>query len=434
MGDRRRYGRALAMGLWWALAMGLWWALTGCGGGTSTGTTTPATSGATGTIRLQVAWPDLPQPPAASRAIPRQTQSIVLTATVPGWTKTFSTFVNRNYLSASETVVLSSIPADTGTTQVVAKAYRDWSGQGDALAEGSATVAVKTDQVVTVEITLTPYTYGSDQTPHYIRTIGDKSSTQNGQTYPATYTLVSPTSVYVDSNLMLWMVDSSVDPKDSKPMVRRFYPPGYRWETAVPLPAVATAVTGAQGVVYVLLPNNTIGRIDSSGALSTLSKSDWGEVTGIGADPANKFVYATDRRGSRVLKINGDLKGGWSVFCQSPSLQEPKGVAVDKDGNVFVLALYPHVSRYTSKGQSDKARSWDRATRPGGIALDPKGTYVYTTDSDAKIIAKWKASDLSDCWIHWPTELVSATGITVDDDATVFVADKDDNLIKLFAP
>src|SRR5262249_54920746 len=114
------------------------------------------------------------------------------------------------------------------------------------------------------------------------------------------------------------------------------------------------------------------------------------------------------------------------------NFERPTSVAVDRNGNVYVVQLdHPKVQKFNSNGELQA--SWDgslgaggKFNFPTGIAVDGND-YVYVVDNGNSRIQKFNTN--GDYVTHWGTvgsgdgQFVYPYGVGVDGNHNVYVAD-----------
>lgn len=127
------------------------------------------------------------------------------------------------------------------------------------------------------------------------------------------------------------------------------------------------------------------------------------------------------------------------AFVKKWSHDNPNGVAIDKDGNLWVTGGH-RISKYKTDGtlllrlkDSDSAEfrlDWELfvATDSSGniYVLNTNRNYVMKFSSEGQYIKKWGVQGTGDGELNWPL------GIAVDANGKVYVADSDNHRIQRF--
>ncbi len=165
-------------------------------------------------------------------------------------------------------------------------------------------------------------------------------------------------------------------------------------------------------------------------------------------------LYIADSRNHRIqhLSTDGTVLQTWGGFADAGQgsapdgmFNEPWGVAVAPDGNVFVSDTWNHrVQKFTSDGQflktwgvSGLADTPYSFYGPRGIAVDGSGrVYVADTgnnrivifDEEGQYITQFGSPGIN------PGEFSEPVGVAVDADGLVYVTDTWNQRIQVFAP
>ncbi|MEI6715812.1 MAG: MBG domain-containing protein [Verrucomicrobiota bacterium] len=170
------------------------------------------------------------------------------------------------------------------------------------------------------------------------------------------------------------------------------------------------AVDGNGNVYVADYDNRVIRKIAADRTVTTLDGS-FNSPYGVAADKAGN-VYVADRWDATIKKIKADgtvavLAGssgttdGIDGFGAAARFSEPRGVAVDGAGNVYVGTYWGRTirvitpagdvtsiaGRFTDDGVSDGAGQNARFLRPVAVAVDPNGV-VYVGDPELQTIRK----------------------------------------------
>ncbi len=215
---------------------------------------------------------------------------------------------------------------------------------------------------------------------------------------------------------------------------------------------VSNFAFGPTGEIYILqsygnngspmiIKTASDGTVISSFAVEGSGDGQLNNPRGIAVDSLGN-VYVSDQYNNRVVKF--DSSGNFvSKFGSSGSgdgeLQYPRGIAVDSLGNVYVSDQYNNrvvkfdssgnfVSKFGSSGSGDGELS-----RPNGISVDSLGN-VYVVDEDnsrvvkfdssGNFVSKFGSSGTGDGQYRYPQ------GIGVDSSDNVYVLDNDKGIVK----
>lgn len=234
--------------------------------------------------------------------------------------------------------------------------------------------------------------------------------------------------------------------------------------------------TDAQGNVYVQdVWDHKIRKITPNGAVSTFAGSSEGYENGSGnsskfnnpygiAVDAKGNVYVADLGNNKIRKITSNgtvstLAGSSSGYTNSSGssakFNNPYGVAVDAQGNIYVSDMGNHVIRKISpdesvstlagstKGFADGSGTSAKFNTPSGIAVDTQGN-VYVADAANHKIRKITPNGTVSTLAGSSSGFLDATGtnakfdnpngITVDTLGNVYVADNYNNKIRKITP
>jgi DNA-binding beta-propeller fold protein YncE len=158
---------------------------------------------------------------------------------------------------------------------------------------------------------------------------------------------------------------------------------------------------------------------------------------------ANGNLYVADKDKKRILKLplsSTDLEVSIPTGDATTQIGNPLGVAIDKDGNVYVTQAN-QIQKFNRNGQLvewPKGGFGDGQFKfPTGIAVDSERGYVYVADSgnnriqqfyiDGRYKYQWGKAGHDDGQFNDPT------GIAVDSErGYVYVADSGNNRIQKF--
>ncbi len=231
------------------------------------------------------------------------------------------------------------------------------------------------------------------------------------------------------------------------------------------------AVDPATGNIYVAdINNNSIRFVDiASGIVSTLAGvSGKGNADGSGAATfnypnstvvdANGNVFVSDKANNTIRKVT--TAGNVTTFATG--LNSPSGLAIDNAGNLFVSTEGNHSIYKVStsgtvqfvaggggagangSGADDGVGASASFNVPSGLAIDPQGN-VYVADkfnnkirkvTPAGVVSSFAGSGLIgiDDGFGALASFYNPTGIVIDTAGNFFVADQFNNLIRKVSP
>jgi sugar lactone lactonase YvrE len=220
------------------------------------------------------------------------------------------------------------------------------------------------------------------------------------------------------------------------------------------------AATYVDGTVYVYVADTNNSRIrkfsyDSTAGYTHVASWDGSGTEGQLYDPGGVTVapdgsiYVADTGHDRIVRFtaDGDYLTHWGVRYSQPygyqigEFWEPKGVAVDAEGNVYVADTGHHcIQKFTADGIG--LGTWSIGDGPfncpAGIAIDCYGT-IYVADTGnhrlqvftypmepPEFLTEWGKPGSADGEFNEPR------GVAVDPDGYVYVADALNNRIQRF--
>jgi len=155
-------------------------------------------------------------------------------------------------------------------------------------------------------------------------------------------------------------------------------------------------------------------------------------------------VFVADTYNDRIQKLtpNGQLIAKWgSHGSENSQFVGPSAIAIDSGANIYVADTYnSRVQKFTSNGEFVKSwggfGSGDGEFKfPGGIALDTSGN-LYVADSwnyriqkftsDGQFVTKWGSEGTGDGQFDWPD------AVAIDGRGDVYVADTYNDRIQKF--
>jgi sugar lactone lactonase YvrE len=163
-------------------------------------------------------------------------------------------------------------------------------------------------------------------------------------------------------------------------------------------------------------------------------------------------IYILDTGNNQVVHIDqeGNILNSWGTFGSAESggalpgsFNEPWGIAIDDDGNIYVADTWNHrIQKFSPEGQFITAwgRFGQRETPdsfwgPRDVAIDPSG-HVYVTDTGNKRIAVFDSAGV------FVTEFGEVgfgdgqfdepSGLAMDENGNLYVADTWNQRIQVF--
>jgi sugar lactone lactonase YvrE len=262
-------------------------------------------------------------------------------------------------------------------------------------------------------------------------------------------------------------------------------PPSNVQATAAPLAAPAQIAYDAAGNLYIAdLNDNVIRKVDLAGIVTTVAGTgeqgfagDGGAATsalldspaGVAVDAAGT-IYIADTHNQRIRKvINGTITtiagtgtaglSGDGGVATSAQLSTPTALAVDATGNLYIADTDNHRIRKISgttiatvAGNGEQGFSGDGAAAiaagidsPNGVAVDAMGKIYIADTHNQRIRVVDVAGNIStlagngnksyggDGGASTSALLARPRGLSVDAQGNIYVADSDNNRIRLIA-
>jgi len=211
------------------------------------------------------------------------------------------------------------------------------------------------------------------------------------------------------------------------------------------------------GIVSTLAGTGAIGSADGAGATATFS-----DLYGVAVDTSGT-VYVADQNNEKIRKITSagvvsTLAGTGSVGSKdgagtTATFSDPIGVAVDKNGNVYVTdagnnkirkitpaGVVSTVAGTGAQGSADGVGATATFSYPEGVAVDSSGV-LYVSDFNnhkiRKITPAGVVSTLAGTGAQGSADGAAATatfshprGIALDADGNIYVVDSENNKIR----
>jgi sugar lactone lactonase YvrE len=229
------------------------------------------------------------------------------------------------------------------------------------------------------------------------------------------------------------------------------------------------------GNVYVAdTSNNKIRKITPAGSVTTLAGSTFGFADGIGSavqfrSPSGCVIdvsgnlYVTDKSNQKIRKISptgvvttlaGSTFGFADGIGTTAQFKSPNGIAIDASGNLYVADSSNHKIRKISpigivttlagstQGFSNGVGSGAQFSFPMGITVDTNGNLFVIDNGNNKIrkitpsgVVTTIAGSTNDFADGTGSNAMfnSPTGITIDNNGNLYVADQSNNKIRKIA-
>lgn len=165
------------------------------------------------------------------------------------------------------------------------------------------------------------------------------------------------------------------------------------------------------------------------------------EPRGIAVD-SQGFIFVVDSKNHRVQKLSpeGRAVATWGKEGDGPGeFKDPCGVAVGPDGSVYVADTWNHrIQKFTAEGKF--LSEWREQTTgfwgPRGIAVAPDGSAVFVTDTGNKRVVKFDP-DGKQLYV-WgkegshPGEFIEPVGLVFNSAGELYVADTGNRRVQVF--
>jgi sugar lactone lactonase YvrE len=167
-----------------------------------------------------------------------------------------------------------------------------------------------------------------------------------------------------------------------------------------------------------------------------LGSGQFGSVEGVAIDRESGILYAADSDNNKIWLADGDAQiTEWLTYSDALGndvpFEYPSGVAVDDNGDVYVLEDGNHIVKLTPQGELINEYSSNVYYSLSAIDVDANGT-IYAVDNDQNVMLKWDDNGVTATTDGYGTKNLqfnSPSGIAVDDNGIVYVADTDNDRV-----
>jgi len=275
------------------------------------------------------------------------------------------------------------------------------------------------------------------------------------KTFP--FQLMSPAGIAVDSHGLVYVADQRVgavfvfnaETRDVR-LIRNGYEASFRLINGVAIDDDDRVFVSDGDLHHVLVFNSKWQGESVAYEVAGVINEGLRDPVGLAIDTENRLLYVVDTQQDQVLVYDADTfkllrrigTGGKNHYLTTPGdFALPDGVAVDKEGNVYVTdTLNNRVEIFDAEGQfvSLFGKHGDGPGyfgRPKGIAVDGDGHIwvvdeyqdrVEVFDREGQLLAYFGGHG------RYPGQFSAAVGIAVDKDNRVFVTDQYPGRMQMF--
>ena len=283
------------------------------------------------------------------------------------------------------------------------------------------------------------------------RLAGGQSETEkfNPKTYP--FQMIGPYGIAIDSKGLVYVADQRVgaififNPENHETqMIRNGYEAHFGWVNGLAIDDDDRLFVsdGKMHRVLIFSPHHDLtGQITEGLA----------DPVGLALDTTNRFLYVVDTQQDQVLVYDADTQkllrrigtGGKNHYLTSPGdFGAPQGVAVDKDGNVYVTdTMNDRVEIFDADGAfiSTFGKPGDGPgyfARPKGIAVDSDG-HIWVADEmqDRLQVFNREGQLLTYVGVghgDLPGQFKSLIGVAIDKQNRVFTTEQEPGRLQMF--
>jgi len=271
----------------------------------------------------------------------------------------------------------------------------------------------------------------------------------NPKTFP--YQMIGPVGIAFDSKGLVYVADQKVgaifiyntENHDTQ-LIRNGYEAHFGWINGLAMDDDDRLFVADGKLRRVLVFN---AKHDVEGTIS----EGMADPNGLAIDTTNRFLYVVDTQQDQVLVYDADTfkllrrigTGGKNHFLTTPGdLAAPQGVALDKDGNVYVTdTLNDRVEIYDADGNFISAfgKNGDGPgyfARPKGIAIDSDG-HIWVADQVQDRLQVFNREGQLLTWIgtghgELPGQFNVLVNVAIDKKDHVFTAEQYPGRMQMF--
>jgi DNA-binding beta-propeller fold protein YncE len=270
----------------------------------------------------------------------------------------------------------------------------------------------------------------------------------NLKTFP--FQLLSPYGIAIDSKGLVYVADQKVgavfifntETRDVQ-LIRNGYEAHFGWINGLAIDDDDRLFV-SDGKMHRVLVFNTKHDVEAQITEKLI------DPVGLALDTENRFLYVVDTQQDQVIVFDADsLKelrrigtGGKNHWLTTPGdFGGPQGVAVDKDGNVYVTdTMNNRVEIFDADGKyiSEFGRHCDGVgcfARPKGIAVDGDGhIWVADTMNDTLQVFNREGQLLTMLGGHghYPGQFEAIVGVAIDKQSRVFTTEQYPGRMQMF--
>ncbi|HUA15322.1 MAG TPA: SMP-30/gluconolactonase/LRE family protein [Verrucomicrobiae bacterium] len=275
-----------------------------------------------------------------------------------------------------------------------------------------------------------------------------QGQTFNPKTFP--FQLIGPYGIAVDSKGLVYVADQKVgaififntETRDTQ-MIRNGYEAHFGWINGIAIDDDDRMFVsdGKLRRIFIFNPAHQLESQISEGLV---------DPVGLALDTENRFLYVADTQQDQVLVYDADSHkllrhigtGGKNHFLTDPgNFAAPQGVAVDKDGNLYVTdTLNNRVEIFDPDGDfiSEFGKHGDGPgyfARPKGIAVDADG-HIWVADEMQDRLQAFNRDGQLLMYVgghgQYPGQFKALVGVAIDKQNRIFTTEQYPGRLQIF--